>query len=245
MGEKQTAAEKLRDLKKKKKDKEEPPKKRPTPKEPPKKQAPKKGPRAKKQQATYETSLHSSDDTGEDVFHSNRLDKQLNPEYSFTRRYSSDTTISDTDSNASPVKKAPRKTSQVLLSSDSEATQAWENIVKNQPKTGPGGDGEGGLSDIDEESETSDIEVIAEATPPLRRTNSGRTVVTPGWRLTASERRRRKEKSEQKKRSHSEATIVHDGPVTGPRGDEDRRLSDIIEEFETSDIEDEIEFNDS
>ena len=51
LGEKQTAAENLRDLKNKKKDNREPPKKRPTPKKPPKKQAPKKGPRAKNQQA--------------------------------------------------------------------------------------------------------------------------------------------------------------------------------------------------
>ena len=239
LGEKQTAAENLRDLKNKKKDNREPPKKRPTPKKPPKKQAPKKGPRAKNQQATYETSLHSSDDTGEDVFHSNRLDKQLNPEYSF------DSTTSDTDSNASPVKKAPRKTSRVLSSSDSEATQAWKGIVNNQPRTGPGDVEEEGLSDIDEQFETSDIEVIADATPPLRRTTSGRPVVTPFWRLTDSERQRRKEKLEQKKRSDSEATIVHDKPVTGPRDDKDRHLSDISEEFETSDIEDEVEFYDS
>ena len=127
----------------------------------------------------------SNDEEGEDVMHSQRHSQEKNPEF---RPRPSVWDNTDTDSNASPVKPASKKSRTVTISS-SESDN-------------PGSD----IPDISEPDQ--DIEVTP--VPPVRRTRFGRELRTPGWQLSSSERERRKERQETAKQNTEPAEEFDD-----------------------------------
>lgn len=152
---------------------------------PPKKPSPLKGPTAKKTAEKGFQHLSSNDEEGEDVMHSQRHSQEKNPEF---RPRPSVWDNTDTDSNASPVKPASKKSRTVTISS-SESDN-------------PGSD----IPDISEPDQ--DIEVTP--VPPVRTTRFGRELRTPGWQLSSSERERRRERQETAKQNTEPAEEFDD-----------------------------------